>query len=269
MITTTETTSGAATNYVSDTVSQTLDSTSNIYTTPNITTPNITIGDRQSYIFGNSDTWNPSTTEAPREKNMATICKRHENRKYWYEISVDPSDRVQYRVFYKKWYRRFLRNIGNNSPFTNYWFPRDFVNWKLVSTRSTLEATIGAAYLEIDGYVKSDAETMEHTKNIKEILKKANAEGMRMISELEKLENGPPEGEEFTAGEALSASGLNAARTWGQSVTTQTKMDTEQTKMDTEMQTAISDSMNKRFNEMEIKILLDGSGVVPKNEKIK
>ena len=185
----------------------------NIYTSGTTTGGNITttfpggligsgttIGGSGPYVFGPSPnmTWTDQPEAAPREKNMATICKRHENKKYWFEIMVQPNDQVQYRIFYKKWYRRMFRNVDSDSDAAYWAFPQSFTDWKSVSERSTLEATIGAAYLSIDEAVKEDWENVNHASNVMEILKKADFDGMKMISELEKLENGPPEGEAMT-----------------------------------------------------------------------
>ncbi len=100
---------------------------------------------------------------------------------YWVKITINDNDSVSYKLFNSGWLAKAFHKIGFRKVLNN--------GWTSVKQRNSVEATLGATYMEIDEAIEEDMKKTEHCKFLKEMIK-TDPENLKAIAQLDMLDKG-------------------------------------------------------------------------------
>ena len=143
--------------------------------------------------------------EVHRKTELATSRSRIVSypKGYWAKIIVTDDDAVSYKLFHGGWLAKMCHKIGFRKVINN--------GTDSVKQRGTVEATLGATYMEIDEAISKDLQKIEHSKFLKDMIK-TDPENLKAIAQLDMLDKGDGPGTNQGQGDAANGSTAGSSR---------------------------------------------------------
>lgn len=132
-----------------------------------------------------------TVAEYDREYEVEKVVKQH-SKSYYYVLSVSDVDDVFFKIYRGNKVAWWLHKTFGAVPSNAEDIGGD--DWNTVRKRTHLPATLGAAHKDIDDAIAEHKEVVEHDKYVAELLE-TEPENLKMIGDLEKLQEGEPEDE--------------------------------------------------------------------------